>query len=144
MLCGVAAGQRRCPEHQEGKRAYEFRQRDELSRSRHVINYSHKEHSIMVKDPVCGMTVDETRATLRSEFRGHPYYFCSAGCKVKFDAAPDRYIRSGGGSEPAEPAQSEPAQGEHPEAPGGRVSPVRSGDGSAGAGIYFCPMHPHI
>src|ERR1051326_1059631 len=136
MLCGVAAGQRRCPEHQEGKRAYEFRQRDELSRSRHVINYSNKEHSIMVKDPVCGMTVDETKATLRSEFRGQPYYFCSAGCKVKFESAPDRYIRSG--------VSSEPAKGEHHEPLSGSVPPVQGGDVSAGTGIYFCPMHPHI
>ena len=38
-------------------------------------------------DPVCGMTVDPTRAAGVSERDGVRYYFCSQGCKQKFDAA---------------------------------------------------------
>jgi len=38
-------------------------------------------------DPVCGMTVDPARAAGVSEREGVRYYFCSAGCKQKFDAA---------------------------------------------------------
>src|SRR5215203_5917237 len=38
-------------------------------------------------DPVCGMTVDPARAAGASERDGVRYYFCSPGCKQKFDAA---------------------------------------------------------
>ncbi len=67
-------------------------------------------------DPVCGMTVDPHTAKHRAEHQGHPYYFCSAGCKAKFEANPEKYLS------PAERA-AEPA------------------DPSA---IYTCPMHPEI
>ncbi|MEP7029644.1 MAG: YHS domain-containing protein, partial [Pseudolabrys sp.] len=39
-------------------------------------------------DPVCGMTVDPHNAKHRADHQGHPYYFCSAGCKTKFTADP--------------------------------------------------------
>ena len=54
-------------------------------------------------DPICGMQVDEERAAGRSEYDGRAYYFCSAGCKEKFDADPGRYaLREGqGGSQGA-------------------------------------------
>jgi heavy metal translocating P-type ATPase len=65
-------------------------------------------------DPVCGMTVDPHAARHKAEYRGHPYYFCSAGCRTKFLAAPQNYL---GGRAP------EPA-------PAGT--------------IYTCPMHPQI
>jgi Cu+-exporting ATPase len=38
-------------------------------------------------DPVCGMTVEPARAAGTSERDGVRYYFCSPGCKQKFDAA---------------------------------------------------------
>ena len=38
-------------------------------------------------DPVCGMTVDPATAAGTSERDGVRYYFCSPGCKEKFDAA---------------------------------------------------------
>jgi P-type Cu+ transporter len=48
-------------------------------------------HSTVLKeefvDPVCGMTVDPARAAGTSERDGVRYYFCSHGCKQKFDAA---------------------------------------------------------
>ncbi|HEX6625849.1 MAG TPA: heavy metal translocating P-type ATPase [Pyrinomonadaceae bacterium] len=37
-------------------------------------------------DPVCGMKVDPGREAGTSERDGVRYYFCSAGCKTKFDA----------------------------------------------------------
>jgi Cu+-exporting ATPase len=67
-----------------------------------------------VLDPVCGMTVDPHTAKHRAEHRGHPYYFCSAGCKTKFTADPQKYL---GAREP---------------------EPVVEG------AIYTCPMHPQI
>ena len=34
----------------------------------------------MVKDPVCGMYVDEKTVTLKSEYMGKTYYFCNQSC----------------------------------------------------------------
>jgi YHS domain-containing protein len=48
----------------------------------------------MVKDPVCGMTIDEKTAAGKSEYKGQTYYFCAPGCKKKFDADPVRYAGS--------------------------------------------------
>jgi Cu+-exporting ATPase len=45
----------------------------------------------MVKDPVCGMNVDEKTAKLKSEYQGKIYYFCSQMCKTTFDKNPNKY-----------------------------------------------------
>jgi Cu+-exporting ATPase len=45
----------------------------------------------MVKDPVCGMNVDEKTAKLKSEYLGKTYYFCSQMCKTTFDKNPNKY-----------------------------------------------------
>ncbi len=45
----------------------------------------------MEKDPVCGMQVDAGKAAGTSEHAGQTYYFCSAGCKRKFDQNPAQY-----------------------------------------------------
>lgn len=46
----------------------------------------------MVKDVVCGMTIDEKTAKGgQSEYKGQTYYFCAPGCKTKFDADPKKY-----------------------------------------------------
>ena len=37
----------------------------------------------MAKDPICGMTVDES-SPLRAERDGQTYYFCSEHCRKKF------------------------------------------------------------
>jgi Cu+-exporting ATPase len=65
-------------------------------------------------DPVCGMTVDPHSARHRAKHRGHTYYFCSAGCRAKFVADPQKYL---GGRQP---------------------EPVPEGT------VYTCPMHPEI
>ena len=65
-------------------------------------------------DPVCGMTVDPHTTTHRADYHGHTYYFCSAGCRTKFIANPQKYL-------------------------GKRVpEPIAEGT------IYTCPMHPEI
>jgi P-type Cu+ transporter len=65
-------------------------------------------------DPVCGMTVDPHSARHRAEHRGRTSYFCSAGCRAKFVADPQKYL-------------------------GGRhTEPVPEGT------VYTCPMHPEI
>jgi YHS domain-containing protein len=47
----------------------------------------------MERDVVCGMQVDPTKAAGTSEYNGKTYYFCSTGCKAKFDANPSQYAK---------------------------------------------------
>jgi P-type Cu+ transporter len=61
------------------------------------------------------MSVDPHTAKHRAEYRGHTYYFCSADCKGKFTADPQKYLAGAKASEP-----------------------VTEGT------IYTCPMHPQI
>ena len=42
-------------------------------------------------DPVCGMTVDRSKAVSK-EFAGETYYFCSIHCLHAFEADPDKYL----------------------------------------------------
>jgi len=44
-----------------------------------------------VKDPVCGMQIEESDAVATSEYGGTTYYFCSADCKQEFDEDPAAY-----------------------------------------------------
>jgi xanthine dehydrogenase accessory factor len=46
-------------------------------------------------DPICGMTVDVARARHTAEHAGRAYYFCCAGCRERFLAAPERYLAGG-------------------------------------------------
>ena len=75
-----------------------------------------------LKDPVCGMAVTEA-SPHRAEHAGHPYWFCSAGCRGKFLADPSRYVTA------------------HGEAPG---SPQAAPEAVAQGTVYTCPMHPEI
>ncbi len=70
----------------------------------------------MARDPVCGMTVDPRTAKHRHDHLGHTWYFCSAGCRTKFAADPDKYLS---------PQDRE-------------AEPVPEGT------TYTCPMHPEI
>lgn len=48
-------------------------------------------------DPVCGMQVDEQRATAAGRSAahdGHTYYFCADACKESFQKNPSRYVKS--------------------------------------------------
>ncbi len=49
----------------------------------------------MATDPVCGMTVDETRAPATADHEGKTYYFCAPGCKRTFQQDPERVVREG-------------------------------------------------
>jgi Cu+-exporting ATPase len=80
----------------------------------HVHNHVHDHGAHDAIDPVCGMHVDPHTAKHRAEYHGHPYYFCSAGCRTRFAADPQKYL-------------------------GARTpEPVVEG------AIYTCPMHPEI
>jgi len=64
------------------------------------------------------MSVDPHTAKHRAEHAGHPYYFCSAGCRAKFLADPERYLS--------------PTEVRTPQ------DPVPEGT------TYTCPMHPEV
>jgi YHS domain-containing protein len=51
-----------------------------------------REEIRMVKDPVCGMDVDETKAAATSVYEGTTYYFCAQACKDAFEKAPAKYL----------------------------------------------------
>ena len=65
-------------------------------------------------DPVCGMRVDSQHAAVKSTYQGKDYYFCSTGCRAKFESDPEKYLHPG--------AQPEPMH----------------------AVEYTCPMHPEV
>ncbi len=50
------------------------------------------EPAAVVKDPVCGMTVDPHKTSHQLEHRGQTYHFCCGGCRTKFAADPERYL----------------------------------------------------
>ena len=75
----------------------------------------HQHHAGMAKDPVCGMDVNPETAKHRCQHAGQDYFFCGGGCKTKFEADPQRYLKP----QPKAPVVVEGA-------------------------IYTCPMHPEI
>ncbi len=106
---------------------------DTRSNMSHEGNTHHGQSPPLVigglKDPVCGMTVTpQSKHTL--EHQGKPVYFCSAGCKAKFEADPAKYPLAGSGVAPSMqvPTSEVPASAE----------PTVAG------AIYTCPMHPEV
>jgi Cu+-exporting ATPase len=51
-----------------------------------------KKEAQMVKDLVCGMTIDPATAAGTSEYKGQMYYFCALSCKKSFDEDPEKYL----------------------------------------------------
>lgn len=47
----------------------------------------------MTKDPVCKTKLDPDRATIRVEYQGCSYFFCSESCHRAFTAEPRRFVR---------------------------------------------------
>ncbi|MCW8957080.1 MAG: ATP-binding cassette domain-containing protein [Gammaproteobacteria bacterium] len=45
-----------------------------------------------VKDPVCGMRVDEWTAAVMSDYNGSRYVFCSSRCQQRFMEDPEHYV----------------------------------------------------
>ena len=83
----------------------------------HSHDHHHSPAAGGVIDPVCGMTVDPHTTLHRHTHQGRPYYFCSAGCRAKFAADPQKYL-----------------------SPGGDRQTISAPEGT----IYTCPMHPEI
>lgn len=50
----------------------------------------------MVKDPVCGMEVNEEQVPHKSHYMGETHYFCSESCKNTFESTPEKYAETFG------------------------------------------------
>jgi YHS domain-containing protein len=50
-----------------------------------------------VRCPVTGEVVDDPSTAAKSVYKGTTYYFCCPGCKPKFDADPEKYLKKAGG-----------------------------------------------
>ena len=83
-------------------------------------------------DPVCGMTVDPAAGKPTHVHEGTTFHFCSEGCRSKFAADPDRYLKAGGAGDHAAHHHQEPATPQKP------AEPVPAGT------QYTCPMHPEV
>lgn len=103
----------------------------------------------MAKDPICGMTVNES-SPLRAERDGQTYYFCSEHCRKKFveltrhaaSVAPESATASGGHSH--EHGQSEVSSAGHA-GHGHSHRPYGAANVKpSAASKYFCPMCPGI
>ncbi len=46
-----------------------------------------------VKDPVCGMMIEPSKAAATRVYEGVTYYFCGQGCARAFDAEPKGYVQ---------------------------------------------------
>ena len=117
--------------------------------------------TMLVRDPVCGMTVDPAVGKPRHEHDGRTYHFCSDGCRAKFVAKPKAYIEA---TDPVCGMKVDRSAAKHTVSHAGETHYFCSGrckskfeaapqDYLGGkpapkpvpAGtIYTCPMHPQI
>ncbi len=85
--------------------------------------------SSRAKDPVCGMTVDKSKARHHAKRGDQTYYFCCEACKTKFNADPESYLRP-------KPSSNLVAIGSAPKS----VAP----ESLSTSGAYVCPMCPDV
>jgi YHS domain-containing protein len=50
-------------------------------------------NSDVVVDPVCGMRISRTSAAASGVYLGHPYFFCSTDCQLKFSIDPKGFVQ---------------------------------------------------
>ena len=46
----------------------------------------------MTRDPLCGMEIQEGKATAKAVYRGKTYHFCAVACREQFVKAPAQYV----------------------------------------------------
>jgi len=100
------------------------------------------------KDPVCGMTVDPSRAKAKYEHAGKTYYFCCAGCKEKFSADPAKYLMPktliGISPMSTHPVQIAPASVQVAPFSFVKIAPAPSPAKKSASNEYTCPMDPEV
>jgi P-type Cu+ transporter len=67
----------------------------------------------MAIDPVCGMTVDETRAAGTAMHGGRTYHFCSTHCLKTFQANPSAHVGAEGAPTTAHQSDAAPGPASH-------------------------------
>ncbi|MDQ3068559.1 MAG: cadmium-translocating P-type ATPase [Acidobacteriota bacterium] len=90
--------------------------------------------STKVRDVVCGMTIDPAKAAGLSVLEGQTHYFCSKGCKAKFDADPAKFMTATVAELPKSSCCVPAA------APAAAAAAAPAAEGAS----YTCPMHPEI
>ncbi|GAA1989847.1 Ag(+)-translocating P-type ATPase SilP [Terrabacter lapilli] len=114
---------------------------------------SHSDHSTssttsLVQDPVCGMDVDPATSEHRLQLDGHDHYFCSAGCRARFQADPSGYLKAPGGRSPSGPGHGDrdtDRTSHHPATHAQHVPHATAADTAvAEVAEWTCPMHPEI
>lgn len=102
-----------------------------------------------VKDPVCGMSVDPSKAAGKVEHEGKAYYFCSQRCAERFAQDPEKFLGAPGtgGMEHGHVHARGPAhahkQDEMQHSPAA-TAPAAAIPSSAQGVRYTCPMHPEV
>ncbi len=100
------------------------------------------------KDPVCGMTVDVSRAKATHVHTGKAYYFCCTSCKDKFIAEPAKYLapKSPIGIAPLSAERVQIAPPATPAASSPKVKSLTAPNAARvpGSNEYTCPMDPDI
>ena len=94
------------------------------------------------KDPVCGMSVDPSKAAGKVEHAGQTYYFCSTRCAERFSKEPEKYLAALGSAGMEHSHAQHHAAAEH-------VQSVALGSSDSASPAtknarYTCPMHPEI
>ncbi len=57
-----------------------------------VYSKATKRECLVMKDPVCGMKVNEKNEPI--EHNGKKYYFCCASCRWAFEKNPEQFTES--------------------------------------------------
>lgn len=58
-----------------------------------ILNSAKDQIYPLVQDPVCKMRMSPAELTLKQTAEGGDYYFCAAGCRDKFLAHPQKYLK---------------------------------------------------
>lgn len=91
-----------------------------------------------MKDPVCGMIINEESAVAFKEWQGVRYGFCSRKCYDSFSAEPEKYITATEQNHTAAPVCCSPVSvADHSKHRHSKAKKESSG-------TYTCPMHPEI
>jgi P-type Cu+ transporter len=91
-----------------------------------------------VKDPVCGMTVNDPVTAPKVEYKGKMYYFCSPGCGVRFKKDPDNFLATQGALGMEHHTAALPHDVHH------HAQAAASPVAISKTARYTCPMHPEI
>ncbi len=91
---------------------------------------------MQVKDPVCGMTIEDRDAAATAAYQGTTYHFCSSNCKERFEKEPAKYA--------GETGRERKTRTPTPCPECGRDLLPREPHRHGTAREYTCPMHPEV